>query len=193
MAGRHRIRPRSAATVSLVLLVALAVWGTAWLLNGSGAGTERPVGEASADEDADADEGRGAEDVLADGEHFGFVSAFTVDAITFEPAEYLTGEEAREAAREDGQIGPDDDLPNDFYVRQAGSAELTLPVEAGFEASLLDNGDLDETHTLDAESMAGLYAGELDAPWMYDARERLPVVLRIEGGQVVGADQHYLP
>lgn len=148
----------------------------------------------------DADAGSGAHEgpaadagELSDGEHFGFVSDVTEDAVTFEPAEFLTGDEALEAAREDGAIGPADDLPNDFHIRYQDTAPLALPLAADFEASLLDNSDLDETRTLEAASMESLYRGELDAPWMYGPRERLPVVLRVEGGEVVRADEHYLP
>lgn len=144
--------------------------------------------DSGAHEAPDADAGE-----LSDGEHFGFVSDVTEDAVTFEPAEFLTGDEALEAAREDGAIGPEDELPNDFHVRYQDTAPLALPLAADFEASLLDNSDLGETRTLDAASMESLYRGELDAPWMYGPRERLPVVLRVEGGEIVRAEQHYLP
>jgi hypothetical protein len=49
-------------------------------------------------------------------EQFVFIRFIEGTMITFDPAEILTGEEAREAAVEAGVIEEGEDLPNDFFV-----------------------------------------------------------------------------
>jgi hypothetical protein len=72
-------------------------------------------------EDCDDTPGGTADSVLAplaDGRHFGFVPAVDLDArtVTFDLAQWLTGEAANEAAIADGSIEAGDTVPNDYYV-----------------------------------------------------------------------------
>ena len=65
-------------------------------------------------------------------EQFGFARTLTGGTLVFDPAEMLTGDEAVAAAREDGIIGADEDLPNDFYIRNLDKTdERQLTVGSG--------------------------------------------------------------
>lgn len=133
---------------------------------------------------------------LPDGEHFGFVSAFDGETLTVDPAEFLSDEEAVSAAREDGEIGPGEDLPNPFYLRNPDAEQIRLAVAPGFEVTLVDHRGT-RPGTVDATTLAALFAGDADASWVYGwfdgPVQQMPMVLEVAGGEVVRADQRYLP
>lgn len=210
---------RAAGALVVALLAAGAVWGGLRLLDEpaersaavevpatSSGGSRHPADDPDepapetpattpgTEPTADDPGGDGAaHDTLPDGEHFGFVSFFTGDALELSPAGLFTGDEAVNAAREDGEIGPGDDLPNPFYIRYPeDTSALSLPVAVNFEASMLDNVEL-ESRQVDATGMAALYAGEADDGWVYGPLETLPMIVLVEHGEVVRAEQRYLP
>lgn len=128
---------------------------------------------------------------LPDGEHFGFLSAFTPTQLTFDPAEFLTGEEARAAAIEDDELSPGEELPNDFYLRDLDPTTVELPVASSIDAELIDN---ELTHRpVTADELEALYAGTGEASWNYGWLERLPVHLTVEDGEIVGIVEQYVP
>lgn len=69
-----------------------------------------------------------AETVLYDGSirAMGYITGVSGDGvrkIKIDYAEWLTGEEARQAAVDAGELGPEEDLPNDYYIK-GGDAEV---------------------------------------------------------------------
>jgi hypothetical protein len=72
-------------------------------------------------------------DRKAAGEEFGFITK--ADAakrtVTFDPAEWLDGEEGRRAAVEDGAIGPNEPLSNDYYIRNPDRRTRVLELASG--------------------------------------------------------------
>ena len=56
-------------------------------------------------------------------------------AVVLTPAEWLIGPDAVLVARSDGFIGPDEDLPNDFYLRMNPSA-ITVELAVGPDAQV---------------------------------------------------------
>ena len=129
---------------------------------------------------------------LPDGEHFGFLTAFTPTQLTFDPAEVLGGDEATAAAIEDGELEPGEELPNPFFLRNPDPATVDLPVAATFTAQLIDNFEIAH-RPLTVDELAALYNGSDDTGWVYDLLEHLPVDLTVEDGEVVSVVQHYLP
>jgi hypothetical protein len=69
---------------------------------------------------------------LADGRHFGYIRALArpdhPPVIEFDPAEFLTGDEAYEAALADGAIAAGEPVSNDYYIRNDDSSVVRLPV-----------------------------------------------------------------
>lgn len=212
------MRPR---LLLAVILSSFLLAGGVWLVTGPGedaAGTSDEVGHGSdvtgagqsevandrrelntptsvetRSEALGADANEPIFDSLPDGEHFGWVTAVTTDAVAFDPAEFLTGEAALSEAREDGRIGPGDDIPNGFYIRNRETVSLRLPVAVGFEARLLENTDLSRFRTLDAEGVAAMVAGETDTSWLYGPVELLPAVLHVQDGAILWLEQRYVP
>ena len=129
---------------------------------------------------------------LEDGEHFGFLTAFTPTELTFDPAEVFGNEEATAAAIEDGELAPGEELPNPFYVRNPDPTTVDLPVATNFEAQLIHNIELDH-QLVTADDLAALYDGTGDASWVLALLEHIPVDLTVEDGEVIRIVQHYLP
>jgi hypothetical protein len=168
------------ATVSVVILVAL--------------GAALATGVFSGDEEANGDPTPGTAMPIADGEHFGSVSAFTLDELRFDPAELFHGQAATDAARADGELADGEELPNPFYIRDGDEPELTLPIADGFEATLIDGATLQPTSPLAPAELAALFQEGVSRDAYYGfAAEALPVVVTIDGGAVVSLVQQYLP
>lgn len=66
--------------------------------------------------------------------------------ISIDYAEMLTGEEARDAAIEEGLIGPDEDLPNDYFITNENTKkrEFTVSPSVSVATSTLLGGGMDE-------------------------------------------------
>lgn len=128
---------------------------------------------------------------------FGFVRNVTDGTLVFDPAELLIGDEAVTAARSAGIIGPDEDLPNDFFILnpdQTDERELTVADDAefvmvGFDAS----GGLTDSPVSAAEFEAVL-SGSVDSSGFYGiVPGDLPMTLVLNGDTVIGGTQTYLP
>jgi len=134
--------------------------------------------------------------ILPDGEHFGFVRQVADDTLVFDPAEFLSGEAALTAARADGAVGPEEELPNDFYIRNPDTDELHLDVSSAAQFKLIG---LDSTNaltdvTVSLGEFARLWSGMDDSSQYYSfVVGDLPMTLTVSGGVVTGAVQQYLP
>lgn len=130
-------------------------------------------------------------------EQFGFVRSMTGGTLVFDPAEMLTGDEALDAAREDGIIGAGEELPNDFYIRNTDDGDewqVAIGSDAefvliGFDAS----GALTDAPVPAAEFEA-LLSRSVDSSGFYGfAPGDLPMTLVLIGDTVIGGSQTYLP
>ncbi len=89
-----------------------------------------------------------AETRLADGtiKGMGFIDAVWEEGgvryLSIDYAEMLTGEEARQAAIEAGVIGPDEDLPNDYYIRNLNpkTREFTIAASVAITTATRSEG-----------------------------------------------------
>jgi hypothetical protein len=67
------------------------------------------------------------------------VSRDAIDrVIKVDEVSLLSGEEARAAAVEDGQLAAGEDLPNDYYLRDERERVVTLPVSARASLTVMD-------------------------------------------------------
>jgi len=133
--------------------------------------------------------------VLADGRHFGYSNTVDAEAsphtLVFDKADFLTGEEANEAAREDGHLGPGESVPNDYYIRNNNPLLRTLPFEDDVELAVIDwnnccelvQGELEPfAAAFEGHQPAGSYRGSLSPYW-----------LTVAGGRVVKIEEQYQP
>ena len=115
--------------------------------------------------------------------------------LTFDRAEFLTGEAAQRAAEEDGAVPAGEPVPNDYYVRDADTATVRLELAPRVTvtavrcpSSCRDGvpGDLAGLAASFADArprtLADPYRGALSQYW-----------ITVRDGRVVAIDEQYLP
>lgn len=130
---------------------------------------------------------------LADGEYFAWLKGLTGDGVIVDPAEMLTGEEARQAAIEAGIISEGEDLPNDFFIRNLDDATEVVPVSAtaSYRLLLFAEGSPTETE-VGYDEFAAVMGGETtDVYGVVDGE--MPATIVVENGQIVSVVHVYLP
>jgi len=65
---------------------------------------------------------------LVDGYHFGFIRSTTESSVTFDPADFLTGDLAYLVAVREGAIKEGGAVPDDYYLSNPSTLTPTLPV-----------------------------------------------------------------
>lgn len=126
-------------------------------------------------------------------ELFGRMAGFDLDsgALTLEPAEMLSGEEARRAAVEAGVIAEGEDLPNDFFIRDLGADRtVRLTEETQIRLQGYDSGGSPTLVEGDLEGFAQAYAGGFAPPEWYGGEY---VEVTVVGDTVTTLQQVYLP
>ena len=115
--------------------------------------------------------------------------------------EWLVGEEALLAAREDGEIGPEEDLPGDFYIRTRNPRLRTLELSDSavfvLQACYQDEGPCVVQEAVDLETLGMLSADpesgyDLVGWWWYGLGE-LPFSLTLDGDSVIQLSELYVP
>ncbi len=110
----------------------------------------------------------------------------------------LTGEEAVAAARQDGVIGADEDLPNDFYIRNLEETTTEYTVSPDVVVTLqacYEGGDCVTTEQVDLDTWSILLGGEDDPglDWSWYGQGSLPYVFTVASGLIVEINEVYLP
>jgi hypothetical protein len=133
-----------------------------------------------------------APDPLPDGRHFGYITAIEGIAIDFDEAEFLTGEEANARAREDGAIGPDETVPNDYYIDDNNASVRGMSISRTVEVLL---------ETVHRDGMPGLARWEypelvcmFESDVIWDrANVESPFWITVQEGLVTKIEQQFLP
>lgn len=137
---------------------------------------------------------------LADGATFAFVADVSEGVFTVDPAIFFSDiDEANEAAWEDGEIRPDQDLPNPFYIRNTDEEALGVPVDPDGRFAVLTydaRGSFTETEVT-LEDLEALFAAD-PATLMEEGKYfsfvlPLPMDLVTEDGRMIEARQVYIP
>lgn len=133
---------------------------------------------------------------------FGLVRSFVSDAggttVAVDAAEMLTGEDAVTAAREDGVIGADEDLPNDYYIRNPDESTTEFTVSPDVVVALqacYEGGECVTTEEVDLDTWSVLLGGEDDPglDWGWYGAGQLPYNFTVEAGVIVEVQEVYLP
>ncbi len=117
---------------------------------------------------------------------YGRVTATDAGTITVDTVEFLSGEEALRAARADGVIAADEDLPNDVYVRDRAQDALVLTVGPEATLSLVDC----EAGCESVESDLAAWLADPVAPY---GGPQAVYGLTIGAGELVHVAEQYLP
>jgi len=133
-------------------------------------------------------------------EQFAFIVSVDFDArtVTADFAEFLGEEEAVQAAREDGAIGPDESLPNPYYIRNADPQTQVLALaEVPVIMLLAASEDGVYLRSVDEGTWADLIADPESAHdlvgWGWYGGGHLPCWLTLDDGIVVQVSEQYLP
>ncbi|MDH3538857.1 MAG: hypothetical protein OEP52_02580 [Acidimicrobiia bacterium] len=133
---------------------------------------------------------------------FGWLRSFVSDAgattVAADTAEMLNGEAAVAAAREDGVIGADEDLPNDYYIRNPDESTTEFTVSPDVVVTLqacYDGGECVTTEEVDLDTWSVLLGGEDDPglDWDWYGAGQLPYDFTVEAGVIVEVQEVYLP
>ena len=135
---------------------------------------------------------RGKSSALEDGEHFGYIRALNGVEMNFDEAEFLTGDEANQAAIEDGFIEEGDTVPNDYYIRNEEKTVARLRISR------------DVTILVETSSMDGMVGpAPADVSWLWcalvskDPRQaghaHSPYWIEVTDGVVTRIEEQYLP
>ena len=115
--------------------------------------------------------------------------------------EFLSGDDATSAARADGFISDDEELPGGFYVRNQNPKlrNLTLgdPAPIVLQACYTDNGPCVVEETVNLDAWIELLADPESAPgqygWNWFGYGTAPYWLTIQDGFVIHISEQYLP
>lgn len=110
-------------------------------------------------------------------------------------ADFLTGEEARQAAVDAGVIGEGEDLPNDFFIVNDDEKYELLHVADAAEFAMISALTPDTEIVLDVDAFVSLYEGTYDADDVYGVVAGTPIAMdvTVADGQVLSATAVYLP
>jgi spore germination protein GerM len=115
---------------------------------------------------------------LPDGEtNFAFLTKATATELMADYAQWLSGDEANQAAFEDGVIGSvEEGVPNDYYIRNVNDLLRTLPLSPDAVVSLPTSRSGPVLNVLvQVDEWLGLFKDD-GTPWDYEAGDRPPVV-----------------
>ncbi len=131
------------------------------------------------------DDGAGV--ALTDGTHLARIVRFDppVNVVDIELVEMLDGQAAIDAARDAGEIGAGEDLPNDFYIRDLDAAMVSIDV-AGASVEVIDCSQLCERAEV---GLADFLSGRRPAM----NREFAIFEIEVAGGRVTHIAEIYLP
>jgi hypothetical protein len=124
---------------------------------------------------------------IEDGRHFVFVKRAKGGGLTFDLAEFYTGEEANQIAGERGDEVP---VPNDVYIVNDNPKLRTVPVAGDAKILVLKWSQCCDVFvgvTYD------VFAGYLVAPTDDFHGTSSPYWIRVRGGQIVKIEEQYLP
>lgn len=126
---------------------------------------------------------------------FAFVEEFAGEMIV-DYADFLTGEEANDAAREAGEIGEGETVPNDFFISNVNPAArgLALAEDAIIYVLGFDEEGGIKPVLVERSEFESMFEGNFDpTDWYGGDPRQLPYWLIIEGETVVQVEQQYLP
>lgn len=160
-------------------------------------GETTTTAEGAGSETTTSEEPSSGEEVLPDGnvKVMGFIKSVGEKNgkhfISIDLAEMLTGQAAVEAARAAGDIGPDEDLPNDYYISNPSTDKREFEVSAEVAITTSSwHGEMNKTVTWDEfKSFWSVSPPDEEASFLRDS----PWWIERDGQTVVKIDEQYLP
>ncbi|NND03034.1 MAG: hypothetical protein HKN91_09625 [Acidimicrobiia bacterium] len=132
--------------------------------------------------------------------NFGYITDFVSLgdgqwALEMDYAQWFFGEEATIAAREDGEIGPDEFIDNDYYIRNQNPLLRIIPIDDLALVRLIDttSGPIESVTVPVGEFIRILESGD-DGRWYGAASEFTPFWFTVDGEDLIyQIEQQYIP
>jgi hypothetical protein len=133
---------------------------------------------------------------------FGWLRSFNdtggAIVVAVDQAEMLSGEAAVVAARQDGAIGGDEVLPNDYYIRNVDEATSDFDVSSDVEVILqacYPAGECVTTEQVDLDTWSILLGAEINPGlgWDWYGAGSLPYLFTVHDGVITHVVEQYLP
>jgi hypothetical protein len=187
-----RMRRTMVAATLLLSLTAAACTSNSSTAAGTDSPTTQPSTASPSLEPTPSESGSPSpsptpEPVIEDGRHFVFVKKASDGSMTFDLAEFYTGDAANEIAGERGDEVP---VPNDVYIVNDNPKLRTVPVADDAKIHVLKwSVCCDVIVTLTYDKFAGYVAHPTDDFHGTSS----PYWIRVQGGEIVKIDEQYLP
>lgn len=123
---------------------------------------------------------------------FGFVTGVDDSSLRFAPAEWFVGDEANEAAADDGEIEPGESVPNDYYIRNDERTEVVKRLDER-AAVVLSTADRHNIPTPRCVTPGGFRRAFLDPELWQESILTSPYWLVESDGVVLRLVEQYLP
>lgn len=133
---------------------------------------------------------------------FGWLRSFEdtggTTTVGVDPADMLTGEAAVAAARQDGEISQNEDLPNDFYIRNPDESTIEFTVSPDVVVTLqacYQGGDCVVSEQVDLATWSVLLGAEEnpELEWDWYGAGSLPYEFTVTNETVTEIHEVYLP
>jgi hypothetical protein len=135
-----------------------------------------------------------ASPILAEGRSFGIIKSVdaTYGTLVFDLEQFFSGDAANRAAREDGVIGPNESVDNDYYIRNVNPKLRTVPISSDLQIVLIKWSNCCE-HTFSPN--LATFAKAFPGPGPTDdfRGPASPYWLTVKGGVIVKIEEQYLP
>jgi hypothetical protein len=126
---------------------------------------------------------------------FAFVTAVDGNRIVVDYADFLTGEDARQAAVEAGEIGEGEELPNNFFIRNINPQLRTFSLtdDTGVWLLRFDEEGTPQTARVAIADLPAIFTDPDPTEWYGAGRANLPSWLIIQGDVILQIEEQYLP
>jgi hypothetical protein len=178
------------AAMVLVALAAACTSESSTVASGSQTPSSEPTASTSSPGPTESETPSASptpESVIEDGRHFVFVKKAKDGSVTFDLAEFYTGEEANQIAGERGDEVP---VPNDVYIVNDNPKLRTVPVADDAKIMVLKWSQCcDVMIQLTYDKFAGYVAHPTDDFHGTSS----PYWIRVQDDQIVKIEEQYLP
>ncbi len=124
-----------------------------------------------------------------DGRQFGYIKRISTEELEFDPAEFLTGPEATEAALEAGAIEEGDVVPNDYFIVNDDKRTAAIPVASQVE--IVPDAILSQPP--ESPDLAWLVCTFSENDPADESRRRSPYWITVENGEITKIEEQYVP
>ncbi len=136
---------------------------------------------------------------ISDGEWFGFVTVGRNESgaliLGIDLADMLTGQAAHDAAVDEGIITEDEDLPNDFFIKNDESILELMNLSDDAIIEVVSADDVSKHIVITADQLEALYEGTYVGSDVYGVASGQPIAMdvTIDNGEITHLKATYLP